>query len=128
VKNVIGRLPPPDPFWAELGRRVLRERDLIAFMILALAAAWAFLLIHDNYEKLCTFAELSRSNQIASAVDQAETLISFAVDQAIMDGASPNDPEVARLRDVTGPAYVRRIRENHEKRLPPVAHFCRVLR
>jgi hypothetical protein len=124
VKNVIGRLPPPDPFWAELGRRVVRERGFIAFTVLAFAIAWAFLLVNANYRDLCQFAKLSRQNQIESAVDQAQTLIGFAV----MDMRERGESEAAilRVRKVSGPAFIKRIRDNQERRLPPVSDFCKV--
>ena len=121
MRNLIGKLPPPDPFWGELGRRFQRERTLIAFMVLAIASAWSFLLIHDNYAKLCQFAELSRTNQIESAVDQSQTLIDFAVMNALEEG---RDADAARIRDVVGPAFIERIRENQQRRLPPVSQFC----
>lgn len=125
VKILIGNLPPPDPFWHEFGRRLRRERGFIAFFILTLAVAWGFLLIHDNYIQLCRFAELSRTNQITSVEQQAQTLVDFAVMSALEEG---RDDDALRIRDVTGPAYVKRQVESVEKRLPPAAHFCEVLR
>lgn len=122
-RRVVIGLPPPHPFWAELGRRLLRERGFIAFTLMAIAIAWAFLLVNENYRDLCAFVKLSRANQIASAVDGAQTLINFAE----MDMRERGEPqvEIDRLVKVTGPAYVQRVRENQERRLPPASDFCK---
>lgn len=124
MRNLIGGLPDPDPFWAALGQRLRRERTLIAFTVLAVASAWSFLLISDNYAKLCHFAELSRANQVESAVDGAETLINAAVEGRRRDGQS--EAQIAAFLRTQGNPYIKRIRDNQERRLPPADQFCKI--